>query len=515
MSLFCNRPSFALRMMFLVVLLALLSRASYTSTIVVPAGGNLQQALNNAKPGDVILLEPGATYRGNFTLPARSDSSTEFITIRSAAPDRLLPASTQRITLSDVPRLARIQSPNEQPALATAPGAHHYKLLFLEFGANRGGIGDILTLGDGSDLQKLIEQVPHDLVVDRCYIHGDPAVGQKRCVALNSAKTTVTNSHISDCKTIGQDSQAVAGWNGPGPFTISNNYLEAAGDNVMFGGSDPAIPNLVPSDIVIHGNLISRPLSWRGSNWQVKNLLELKNARRVTITQNRFENNWQAAQTGFAILFTVRNQDGRCPWCAVDQVTFEDNVVRHSAGGIVILGLDDHQPGIVSQQAHTITIRHNLFDDIDSEKWGGNGYFVQILGEPRDITIDHNTIIQEHASGLVQVDGPPILGFVFTNNIGRHNDYGIIGTSHAPGMSTISAFFPASTIEGNVIADGDAARYPRGNRFPSTAEFRRQFVSYVRGDYRLVDGSSWRRAGTDREDLGPRWLTGTLLPLQR
>jgi hypothetical protein len=53
----------------------------------------------------------------------------------------------------------------------------------------------------------------------------------------------------------------------------------------MFGGGDPAIPNLVPSDIEIRRNYFSKPLSWRvgdpsytGVTWLVKNLLELKNA---------------------------------------------------------------------------------------------------------------------------------------------------------------------------------------------------------------------------------------------
>ena len=56
------------------------------------------------------------------------------------------------------------------------------------------------------------------------------------------------------------------------------------------------------------------------TTWQVKNLLELKNARGVTIEYNVFENNWVDAQKGYAILFTPRNQDGDCPWCVVEDV---------------------------------------------------------------------------------------------------------------------------------------------------------------------------------------------------
>ena len=73
------------------------------------------------------------------------------------------------------------------------------------------------------------------------------------------------NSFISDIKAVNADSQAIAGYNGAGPFTIENNYLEAAGENVMFGGADPAVTNLVPSDIVLRRNHLFKPLEWRNA----------------------------------------------------------------------------------------------------------------------------------------------------------------------------------------------------------------------------------------------------------
>ena len=36
---------------------------------------------------------------------------------------------------------------------------------------------------------------------------------------------------------------------GTGPYNIINNHLEGASENVMFGGADPDISNLVPADI--------------------------------------------------------------------------------------------------------------------------------------------------------------------------------------------------------------------------------------------------------------------------
>ena len=134
----------------------------------------------------------------------------------------------------------------------------------------------------------------------------------------------------------------------------------------------------------------------------MKNLLELKNARRVTIDRNMIEYNWLAAQSGYAVLFTVRNQDGGCPWCIVEEVVFERNIVRHSGGAVNILGVDDAHP---SRQTRGITIRHNVFADIDSQRWGGNGYAFLILDGPRDIAIDHNTILQEHGAGIILAEG--------------------------------------------------------------------------------------------------------------
>ncbi len=473
--------------------LCLCASVSSASTISVPAGGDLQAAINNAQPGDTIELARGAVFSGSYVLTNKGGSTT--ITIRTAG-DADLPADGGRIDPSQSPALAKIRAVNG-PALQTQPGAHHWTVKLLEI-AGTGG-SDLVLLGDGSGAQSQLSQVPHDLTIDRVYIHGDGTNGQKRGIALNSASTTITGSYISDIKAVGQDSQAICGWNGPGPFTITNNYLEAAGENILFGGADPSISSLVPADITIAGNLVMKQTAWRTQDWSVKNLIEFKNARRVQVVANNFAYNWQGGQPGYAVLFTPRNQDGRCPWCQVDHITFEQNIVQHSSAGINILGTDNLNP---SQQTQTLVVRNNLFADIDSQNWGGNGYFAQISGGPRDITIDHNTIISDHGSGVLLLDGPGILQFTFTNNLAKTNAYGIIGTSHGIGNDSIGAFLPGSTITQNVLADGNAGAYPGGNAFPTSAQFEAQFVSYGTGDYRLIPSSPWHAAGLDGQDLG-------------
>jgi hypothetical protein len=469
------------------------------ATIVVPANGDLQAALDQARPGDVVLLQPGATYVGNFVLPQKDGSRP--ILIRTASDDRRLPDTTQRVGPEHEALLPKLKSPNAQPALRTAPRASHWRIVAVEFVGN--GVGDIIALGDGSNAQRDRDALPDDLLLDRVLVRGDPGRGQKRGIALNSGTTTIRNSYIADIKAAGQESQAIAGWNGSGPYVIENNFLEAAGVNLLFGGADPAIPDLVPTDITIRRNHLTKNVDWRGSRWTVKNLLELKNARDVIIEGNVLENCWVAAQSGYAVLFTVRNSGGRAPWAIVENVIFRHNRVSHAAGGINILGFDSTAE---SQTARNIAIHNNLFADINHRNWGGSGTFLQVGNSPADLTVDHNTIMQ--SGNVVTVYGSnggarrPVPGFRFTNNMSPHNAYGIFGNSVGVGTRAIEAYFPDSVIRANVLAGGQASRYPAGNFFPSLQQFTADFVDAASGDYRLSSRSAYRRAGTDGADLG-------------
>ncbi len=468
--------------------------------ITVPAGADLQAAIDRAQPGDTVTLAPGAVYTGNFVLPVTSGDRV--ITIRTAA-DARQPRPGQRILPVHAPAMARLRSPGSGPTLRTAPAAHHWRLELLELAGNASGAGDILALGDGGGAQSAPSSVPHDLVVDRCFIHGDPVVGQKRGIALNSASTTISNSYISDIKAVGQDSQAIAGWNGPGPYTIENNYLEAAGNNFLLGGSDPAIRGLVTQDVVFRRNRLTKPVEWRTAGWQVKNLFELKNARRVLIEGNLMENAWQDAQAGYALLFTPRNQDGGAPWATVEDITVRRNVVRHAGGGLTITGEDSNHP---SGPGRRISVTDNLFYDIDRERWGGAGVFLLIGDGAADVAIEHNTVLQSGnvltAFGGSPANPLPMRGLSFQNNLIPHNAFGVIGTDRAIGLGTLEAFFADAVFRGNTIAGGDAARYPGGNQFLAAAAFAENFVDPARGDFRLTPASGARRAAADGKDAG-------------
>lgn len=461
--------------------------------VAVPAGANLQSAIDRASPGDTLALDPGATYAGSFTLPKKSGDG--WITIRTSAPDGELPVG-RRVSPAQAKSMPKLVS-GAGPAITVAPGAQRYRLVGLEIAPRKGVfLKNVIEMGVGATS---LDALPQHLIVERCYVRGDRARGARRGIALNARDVTVVDSHFADFKEQGADSQAIAGWNGPGPFRIVNNYLEGAGENVMFGGADPTIRDLVPSDIEIRKNHLAKPVAWKpgepgqdGRPWTVKNLLELKNARRVLIEGNLLEYNWREAQNGFAVLFTVRNQDGNAPWSTVEDVTFQHNVVRHVGSGVNVLGKDDIRS---SAPARRIAIVNNLFEDVGG-KWGGAGIFLQVLNGAANVVVEHNTVIQ--TGNILMAEGPPSEGFVFRGNIVRHNEYGMIGTGTAPGTTTVTRYFPSAAIDGNVIVGGEATRYPRVGAF-ANAIADVGFTDASRGDYRLTQASRFRGGAGGRD----------------
>src|SRR5262245_35545289 len=457
-------------------------------TIQVHEGDDLQDAIDIAQPGDTIVVEAGATFKGPFTLPNKR-TGKGWITIRTSAPDRQFPAPGTRVGPSQAPLMAKMISSRGEGVVLAERGAHHYRFIGIEVMPHE-GTSLYALMWFGTNRERSLEELPHHIIVDRCYLHGDPKKGSRRGVALNGRHLAVIDSHVSDFKEVGADSQAILGWSGPGPFKIANNYLEGAGENVMFGGGDPYIKDVVPSDIEVRANHMVKPMKWKknepqyeGTPWSVKNILELKNARRVLIDGNVLEYNWQESQSGFAVLFTVRNQEGKAPWVVVEDVQFINNIIRYSGSGINLLGHDDNQALGQSQETKRIVIRNNLWEDIGGDRWGGKGILFQMLEGTSDVTIERNTGLQ--TGYVLFAVGQPHKSFTFRNNIAPHNEYGIFGNSVGVGTRALEVYFPDAIVTGNVLAGGDGGQYPAGNVFPDSLESV-PFIDRKAGDYRLT-----------------------------
>src|SRR5262245_62169102 len=82
-------------------------------TIAVRAGADLQAALDRAKGGDTIELEPGATFTGHFTLPMKD--GTAITTLRTAG--RGTSSANARLSPADAAGFAKLHTPSNEPAL--------------------------------------------------------------------------------------------------------------------------------------------------------------------------------------------------------------------------------------------------------------------------------------------------------------------------------------------------------------------------------------------------------------
>jgi len=469
------------------------------NTITVNSGGNFQAALNNAALGDVIVLQAGATFQGPFILPNKTSGSGWIYIVSSAY--NILPPPGTRVSPVDAPNMPTITvTVTGGSAIRTANYAHHYRFVGIEVKPVASNfIYNLIQIGNADTSESTL---PSHITFDRCYIHGDPNVGGRRGIAMDGKYVAVIDSYISDFKEAGADTQALWAYNTPGPIKIYNNYLEAAGENVMFGGADPKITNLVPADIEVKRNYMFKPLSWVGSSWVVKNIFELKNAKRVLIEGNIFQNIWvPSGQNGFAIVFTPRNQENTAPWTAVQDITFRHNKLIGIHRGFNILGRDYPNTSEVTAR---IRIHNNLLTYNSGTAYinGAGGRMHLISGGLNHLIVDHNTAINADAQDLSFTSaGYNNDNVDWKNNIGFHGRYGWAGDSTAGNTNlTLSTYYTNTTMTNNAFIGGNS-NYPSNNYLPANVGIVK-FVNYSGGNYRLASDSPYKNAGTDGKDLG-------------
>jgi hypothetical protein len=217
--------------------------------------------------------------------------------------------------------------------------------------------------------------------------------------------------------------------------------------------------------------------------------LELKNAQRVVIDGNVLENNWADAQVGIGIVFTPRGENDTNPWATVQDVTFSNNIIRNSTGGINLLGRDDSGP---SQRQTNISIINNLFENL------GAAPFLQVNGVA-GLVLEHNTHFQ---SGNIMVFyGEQTKGFVYRNNITRMSGYGVVGDGQGSGNAALAAFCPEYIFDSNVIVGADRATYPKSNFYPSSIQ-EVGFLDLANHNYQLSPSSRFKGKGKNQKDFG-------------
>jgi hypothetical protein len=482
-----------------------------TGLIKVPAGADLQAALNGARPGDTLVLASGARYVGNFDLPPSDGPG--YITITS---DANVPPAGTRVSETLLNKLAIIQSPNGFPAVQARVGANYYRFIGVVFRGVEGVASgpettrDIVGIGDGSETDA--STLPSHFIFDRVLIRGDATYGAKRGILGNGHDITLKYSDVRSIFRNAQDTTAFGCFNCGKGYLLQHNWLEAGAEVVMFGGA-ASLAHTVAENIVVEDNVLTRPLAWKalaGTTYNVKNLFELKEGINVVIRRNYMEYNWPPSQPGYAVLITSKDSK------KVAHVLFEDNVVKSTAGGMNMLGWD-YTTALMAPTTD-VTVRNNLFV-ISKKDYGGSGYFLLIGSAPRDIHFDHNTIIHDGttlvsaytgtyltADGVKHTDGT-IDGFVWTNNLSLNGSYGFNSYGSMNGLNLLKAF-PDITMYDNVLAGTSGKYYPVNNDYPTVTTFWSYFADIASGDYSVLSnapmGSDGKRVGADFSRLPVR-----------
>ena len=529
------------------------------SVITVNAGGDLQSALNNAHCGDTIHLQAGATFTGRFIVPAKNCDNNHWIIIRTSSPDSALPAEGQRATpcyagvasLTGRPQyscsnpknvMAKVQNQAQGDGpFQFATGANYYRFIGLEITRPAGTPGTArLISGQG---------IADHVIVDRSWLHGLAQDETQDGVGLNGMTyAAVVDSYLNDFHCISRtgvcvDSHAVAGGTGDtqdGPFKIQNNFLEASGEAVMFGGG---ASSFTPTDIQILNNHFWKPFQWMkgspnfvggptGNPFIVKNHLELKNAIRVLVEANLMENSWGGfSQTGNGILLTPKNQHtirgtNVCPLCQVTDVTIRYVRISHAGGGLQLAtALSGNGTGGAAALAGTRWSIHDVvLDDLSSKYVGGGAAFEILNGWPKNplntVTINHVTAFPDPNSHLMimgnYVPTAPMYGLVFTNNLVITGRYPVWNAGGGPTscafkdvpIISITQCFTTVTFSNNGLVAAPPAfppsTWPANNLFLQTTNdvAFTNFSNGNGGNYELLSNSPYKNKGTDGKDLG-------------
>ena len=296
--------------------------------------GDLQTTLQHANPGDIIELTAGKKYYGSrfggsINFPNRATANGT-ITIRSTKWQSLPPPGS-RIAPSDAVNMPKIISPgagalwfyNGTDSTHPAQGVGWYTLLGLEITQDKPNLSEaygLIAIGNNGGFtgsyaylnQSSLAQQPHDILIDRCYIHMAPEQTTggpygNRGISIHGANITIRGCYLANLVTVSaSDTQAINVINGSGPIRITNSYLEGASENFICGGSQtlirlnpvlttcsqPVSPGTVTlTPAAMKGTLsipmLSRPLS--GQEWwiipgEVVQLDSGADAESVTVT---------------------------------------------------------------------------------------------------------------------------------------------------------------------------------------------------------------------------------------
>lgn len=363
------------------------SMGASPTVINLSSGGNILTTYNGASCGTDIRLAAGGTYSGGFTLTAKNCADNAWIYIRTA-PAGNLPAegTTTCPQYSNVSSLADYGTLNCAASTVAATAKINTSSPIILSGDHI-RMENVEIANTGSTGINLVNTSGNKIVLDRIWFHGSPGLDTARAVAMDSgSNVSLVESYLSDlhcASVVGlcSQGQAVNAQTGSGPYKISHNYLSAGGEVILFGGGSNSAGT--PSDIEISFNHGFKPFTWdpacttptscpggvlynggqSGHPYSVLNQIEFKNAQRVLIFGNKWENNWGGfSQVGDSTIITPKNQangtSNLCPTCQTVDITERYDLLKY-VGQALQVSNGGNQNGAFAQAGNSYSI-HDL-----------------------------------------------------------------------------------------------------------------------------------------------------------
>jgi len=519
--------------------------------------------------GDIIQIPAGtaitAATSAGLSIPTTMCNADNYITVETSAVANL-PAEGNRLTpcYAGIPSLpGRPSYPCSNPVnymaqISAAPtaGASTEALTigaqtsFLRF------IGIEFTRSSGNKVNTRLVNLDaggiNHIIFDRIWAHGNTTDETTRFTSLdNTSYFALIDSTLTDfwCVSIigaCTDAQAVLGGanNNAGAsdntWKVVDNFMEGAAETIELGGGAAV---LTPTDIEIRQNHMFKPLTWNPADPSynggisgypviVKNAWEAKNAERVLLEANVFEDIWAGfTQAGEAVTLTPKSQSpgNECPTCSVTNITVRYNSI-HNAAQAFQIGNGPSDSGFYAQAGNSYNLHDNVADGLlystcySCSSLTATVELVEGLNPPssdvlQNVFVNHNTFVYVATASL---NGHLLLGgaqgstgleinnITYTNNIILSGKYGTLNAGGGPpvcsyeqpgGAAMINACWNPYTFGGNTFVANGSISWP-GTNCAAATSYNELFVNYAGGDYHVAPTSACSLTGNDGLDPG-------------
>lgn len=446
------------------------------NVIKLKVGDNVQAAFDTiSKTGGTLMFAPGVHKADLEAVERPLDAPLVAFTSDTTN----VPAPSKRITPDFLPGLAQLQvTRTDHEAFTARNKSRNVAFVNIAFGPPVYPGRTTVVLGGDQNETKTREDVPSTFLFDRVYMYGSPTKGAHRGIQAHCDGLKVCGCYFKDFFEIARDSQAVGGFNGTRNIVLENSFFEASGENVMWGGSDSASPDMSPQDIVMKGCTLSKNFSWMSLPTQpsIKALLETKNVKRFLVDGCVLEQNWARDWvSGVGFMFKACNGAGKEIWATAEDVTIANCLIRNVGSPCGLIGYGDS--GRVSDRARRITIQNLLVYNINVGNWKGHSHGMPIADPMDGLTVDHVSFIKDGHSFMntwFDNNQPPGEFLKFTNSLVCLGEYAMLSEKNGVGFGAMLKDWNKVTFDGNVMQAGTrgmGALLPTNNKVISVADF--------------------------------------------